>query len=145
MSASRPSAVLAVIATAVVAATVVTAVVILGPPSAQRQRKMDRVRVMDLVNVAASVDGYYRLHKALPADLGALAREPGYRIARRDPQTGAPYGYQILAATEYRLCADFATDSATATPDFEIAYVSVEWVHGQGHRCFDRHADKRIQ
>jgi len=57
MSASRPSAVLAVIATAVVAATVVTAVVILGPPSAQRQRKMDRVRVMDLVNVAASVDG----------------------------------------------------------------------------------------
>jgi type II secretory pathway pseudopilin PulG len=133
------------IATAVVAASVIAAIVVLGAPSVQRQRKMDGVRVQNLSLIALSVNGYFTRHKELPADLEALAKQPGYHIARSDPDTGKSYGYQILGATSYRLCADFTGDSATDSPQFFGAYVNVTWAHGQGHQCFDRDTEKTIQ
>jgi hypothetical protein len=138
----RRSMVLPAIATAVVTAAVIAAMVVLGAPGMQRQRKMDGVRVQDLNNVVLSVNGYFTRHKELPSDLGVLAKEPGYRVARGDPDTGKPYGYQILGNTSYRLCADFTTDSATDTPDSYNPYINVTWAHGQGHQCFDRNTDK---
>jgi hypothetical protein len=142
VNANRRSTVLAAIATVAVATAVIAAVVILGAPSVQRQRKMDAVRVQDLTNIATSVYGYFNRHGALPADLGAVAREPGYRVALNDPEAGKPYGYQVIDATSYRLCADFATDSATDPPDSYNVYTDVTWAHGRGHQCFGRHADK---
>lgn len=134
------------VVTSVVAATVIAAIVMLGAPSVQRQRKMDEVRVQNLTAIALSVNGYFARHKELPADLDSLAKEPGYHIPRSDPDTGKSYGYQILAAASYRLCADFAGDSATAdSPQFYNAYVNVNWAHGRGHQCFDRNTDKIIQ
>jgi len=134
--------VLPAIATAAVTATVIAAIVVLGAPRVQRQRKMDRVRVQDLTNIALSVTGYFRRHKALPGDLAALAKEPGYRVARSDPDTGNPYGYQLLDASSYRLCADFATDSAADSADPHDAYTDVTWAHARGHQCFDRNTEK---
>jgi hypothetical protein len=131
--------------TAIVAASVIGAMVMLGAPSVQRQRKMDEVRVQDLTFIALSVNGYFTRHKELPADLDALSKEPGYHIARSDPDTGQPYGYQILGATSYRLCADFTTEPVVDSVQFYNAYVDVRWAHGQGHQCFDRNADKIIQ
>jgi hypothetical protein len=137
--------VLPAIVTAVVAASVVAAIVMLGGPSVQRQHKMDEVRVQNLTFIALSVNGYFARHKELPGDLDALAKEPGYHISRLDPDTGKPYGYQILSATSYRLCADFNVDSATDSPEFYSAYVNVSWTHGSGHQCFDRNTDKMTQ
>jgi hypothetical protein len=131
--------------TAVVAASVIAAIVVLGAPSVQRQRKIDEVRVQNLTLIALSVSGYFARHKELPADLEALAKEPGYKIARSDPETGKSYGYQILGATSYRLCADFTGDSAKDSPQYFGAYFNVTWAHGQGHQCFDRNTDKTIQ
>jgi hypothetical protein len=143
---NRRSILFPAIVTAVVATSVVTAMVMLGAPSVQRQHKMDEVRVQNLTFIAMSVNGYFARHKELPADLDALAKEPGYHIARSDPDTGKSYGYQILAATSYRLCADFTADSATTdSPQFYNAYVNVNWAHGPGHQCFDRNTDKIIQ
>lgn len=133
------------IVTAVVAASVIAAIVVLGAPSVQRQRKMDEMRVRNLTLITRSVDGYFARHKELPADLDALAKEPGYHIARSDPDTGKSYGYQILGATSYRLCAEFTGDSATDSSQYFGAYVNVTWAHGQGHQCFDRNTDKTNQ
>jgi hypothetical protein len=138
----RRSMVLPAIVTAVVAASVIAAIVMLGGPSGQRQRKMDEVRVQNLTYLALSVNGYFIRHKVLPADLDALAKEPGYRISRLDPGTGKPYGYEILGATTYRLCAEFAGDSAADSPESYNAYANVGWAHPQGHQCFDRDTDK---
>jgi type II secretory pathway pseudopilin PulG len=133
------------IVTAVVAASVIAAIVVLGAPSVQRQRKMDGVRVQNLSLIALSVSGYFTRHRELPADLAALANEPGYHIARSDPDTGKSYGYQVLGATSYRLCADFTRDSASDSPQGFGAYANVTWAHGRGHQCFDRSTDKAIQ
>src|SRR5580698_2076690 len=142
MRSGSRSMILPAIVTAVVAASVVAAIVMLGGPGAQRQRKMDEVRVQNLTFIALSINGYFTRHKELPADLDALVKEPGYRISRLDPDTGKPYGYEILGATSYRLCADFSVDSATDSPQGYGAYVSVDWAHGSGHQCFDRNTDK---
>ena len=106
---------------------------------------MDEVRVQNLTFIALSVNGYFARHRELPADLDALAKEPGYHISRLDPDTGKPYEYQILSATSYRLCADFTVDSTTDSPEFYNAYVNVSWAHGRGHQCFDRNTDKITQ
>lgn len=139
------SMVLPAIATAVVAGSVIAAIVMLGGPNVQRKHKMDGVRVQNLTFIALSIDGYFARHKELPADLDALAKEPGYHISRLDPDTGKPYGYQILSATSYRLCADFTLDSANDSPEFYSAYANVSWAHGSGHQCFDRNTDKITQ
>lgn len=145
MNPIRRSMVFPAVASAVVAASVIAAIVMLGGPSVQRKHKMDGVRVQNLTLIALSVNGYFTRHKELPADLDALAKEPGYRISRLDPDTGKPYGYQMLSATSYRLCADFTRDSANDSPEFYNAYVNVSWAHGPGHQCFVRNTDKITQ
>lgn len=137
--------ILPAIVSAVVVSAVIAAIVVIGPPSVHRQRKMDEVRVQNLTYVGLSVNGYFARHKELPPDLDALAKEPGYHIVRSDPDTGKPYGYQILSPTSYRLCADFAADSAKNSHDSYNAYINVTWAHGQGRQCFDRNTDKIIQ
>ena len=72
------SMILPAIATAVVAASVTAAIVMLGGPGAQRKYKMDDVRVRNLALLASSVNGYFNLHKSLPADVDTLAQQPGY-------------------------------------------------------------------
>ena len=120
------------IVTAVVAASVIAAIVMLGAPSVQRQHKMDEVRVQNLTFISLSVNGYFARHKELPADLDILAKEPGYHVARNDPDTAKPYGYQILGATSYRLCADFTADSAKDSPELYNTYANVSWAHRLG-------------
>ncbi len=142
MTANRRSMVFGVFATAVVVAALIAAMFVLGPPSAQRRRKMDEVRVQDLSSLEMTVNGYFKLHGALPAGLDVLAKEPGYRVARQDPDTGKPYEYQILSADSYRLCADFAVDPSTEPYNSFGGYTDVAWAHGRGHRCFDRKTDK---
>jgi hypothetical protein len=139
------SMVLPAIATAVVAASVIAAIVMLGGPSVQRKHTMDGVRVQNLTIIALSIDGYFTRHKELPADLDTLAKEPGYHISRLDPDTGKPYGFQILNARSYRLCADFTLDSANDSLEFNNAYVNMNWAHGPGHQCFDHSTDKITQ
>jgi hypothetical protein len=133
------------IVTTVVATAVIAAIVMLGAPSTRRLHKLDEVRVQNLTLMALSVNGYFNRHKELPADLDALAKEPGYHVARGDPDTGRPYEFKILGTTSYRLCADFSGDSASDPSQFTGAYFNVAWAHGQGHQCFDRNTDKVVQ
>ena len=143
MTANSRSVVFGVAASIAVVATLICAMIVLGPPGAQRQRKLDEVRVQDLSGIEMSVNGYFRVHHALPAGLAVLAKEPGYRVARADPDTGKAYGYEVLGDDSYRLCADFATDPSTLEPaNSNMVYSNVAWAHGRGHQCFDRKAGR---
>ena len=145
MKPNMRTTVLPALVTIVVAISVISAIVVLGGPSAQRQRKMDEVRVRNLASIAMSVNSYFARHSELPADLDALAKEPGYRIPRNDPDTGQPYGYQVLGAALYRLCGDFTGDSATDSPGVYNVYMDVNWSHGSGHQCFERNAENQAR
>jgi hypothetical protein len=133
-------------ATAAVGAAVIAAIVLLGSPTTERQRRLDAVRVDDLAAIERLVASFASLHKALPPDLGSLAREPGYAVMLNDPDSGAPYEYEKLSVDSYRLCAIFKTPNSNDT--FLNAYErsrNATWVHGVGRQCFDRHADLAVR
>ena len=128
---------IAILASVVVVATIVAAIVVMGSPSTQRLSRLDERRVTDLGNLVQAIQAYREAHDRLPADLPVLAAEPGSRLAIVDPDTGQPYGYAVLGAREYQLCARFDTDTA-ATMEPPVAWVPGDWNHGIGTRCFKR-------
>src|ERR1700758_4871032 len=111
MKSSSGARLLVAAAVAVVVAAVIAGIVAVGPPHLERDRKLDELRVRDLAAIEESISNFAKLHKNLPANLAALAQEPGYSIPRVDPESGKPYDYEVLSADGYRLCARFTTRS----------------------------------
>ena len=133
---------LVIAASMVVIATVVAAIVVMGSPSAQRESRLDERRVRDLDRIAGAVRNHAEQHGALPADLATLAKRPGQRISFVDPKDGSPYAYEVTGARNFRLCAVFATDTATTPANLEFE-PGDDWIHGVGRHCFDRNARKK--
>jgi hypothetical protein len=122
------------IAIAAVFASIVAGLVLLGPPSEARARKLDEQRVRDLQQVAGAVDLHRTRQGGLPATLGEASREMGQPPVSGDPVTGEPYPYRVVGADTYELCADFQRASeaqarAGAAAEF--------WSHRAGHQCFE--------
>ena len=137
MSAARgPGYWLSIAAGAVVVVSVAAAFLVMGPPAAQREARLDARRVEDLQRLAGGIESHARLQDALPPSLATLSAQPGARWPTRDP-AGAPYGYAVTGKRSYRLCAVFTTDTARA-PDDAPPWGGDEWSHAVGERCFDR-------
>lgn len=141
----RGPGVLLAVAIAAVCAAVVAGMSMLGSPATQRRQRLDSVRVEDLVTIERLIAAFAGQNKALPRDLASLARERGYSVRIHDPESGVPYGYEILGADSYRLCAIFMTRSSDAVPgDSQWQPFSVTWSHEIGRQCFNRHVERRI-
>ncbi|MDE2334904.1 MAG: hypothetical protein KGK10_10245 [Rhodospirillales bacterium] len=125
----RSGAVLLAAFIAVVAASVVVGLFLIGSPGEQRLRRLDDARVTDLQNLSGEIAAYVRTHHALPPTVEAASR-PGYAIPR-DPVSRQPYGYDVIDATHYRLCAVFQTAAADVA-----VYEGREAHHGKGQTCF---------
>lgn len=108
---------------------------LIGPPAAERTRRLDERRRMDLQRLQLAANLYWTRNNRLPATLDELAVEAGTNIYSRDPQTGQPYGYTVKGSDTYELCAEFARESEE-TRDF--------WSHPAGRRCYAITA-RRIQ
>ena len=121
---------------AAVVIAVVSGLVLLGPPSEERTRRLDDRRVNDLRKITRATDLYWTRHGRLPASLDELSQEPGVTLNSRDPTTPEPYGYRALDAATYELCANFqrgsAEESQGPAKDF--------WSHGAGRQCFQLEA-----
>ncbi len=123
-------------------AAVVTAVVaglfVLGSPSEERARRVDRRRVADLQAIAAATDLFWTRQARLPASLDELAAEPGVSISAREPAGSEAYGYQPRDSIRYELCANFEreTEATLRDPARNL------WAHGSGRQCFQLEAEK---
>jgi hypothetical protein len=143
VSGGAKTRILAIAVSLAVVAVVIAAVVIIGPPAAQRERRGDAARISDLEIIQNAVTAYVERHAALPQNLATLATEPGYALSTSDPATGTAYGYEVTGTMSYRLCASFTTDTARPGRDERPDYAySVDWAHGAGRQCFERHAKK---
>lgn len=121
----------------VVAGAIVASLYVIGPPSVQRERRLDAAREQDLAGLERLIDAYARGHDELPEDLATLTR--GNAAPRsRDPESGEPYGYERLDERRYRLCATFRTSSAEDSPSVP----DVTWAHGAGRTCYERRASR---
>lgn len=116
----------------VVALVVVTGIMIIGPPSEERARRIDSRRVEELQRISRSVEAYYSSRKQLPSSLEELAAEANLAIlVARDPVTAQPYGYRKIDETSYELCGVFDRKS-------EESQFGEFWVHSVGKQCFTR-------
>jgi hypothetical protein len=122
-----------------VAASIIMGIAILGSPRAQRQQRLDALRIEDLQRMQQLIAGYSRVHRRLPENLGVLAQEPGFTLPTADPESGPPYVYEAMSRDTFRLCATFHTSSGR--PGTGTALDGGMWAHPSGRRCFVRHAD----
>ena len=125
---------LAAILVLVVTGAVIAGIVVIGPPSEERTRRLDDRRVEDLRRISSSARVYYTRRQRLPASLDELAAEPGIAFAPQDPQTGEPYGYRTLDSERYEVCAVF---ERTAAGERAAGF----WSHGAGRQCFTLKAE----
>ena len=121
-----------------VVVAVVGGLIVLGPPSEERARRLDERRVEDLRGITRAVDLYWTRHGRLPSSLGDLGSESGVSLSARDPGTAQAYELRVLDAATYKLCASFARTSADARDSAGRAQDVSEdfWSHGVGRRCF---------
>jgi hypothetical protein len=133
MNGSAVPMILAGAVSAAVVAALVAAVIVLGSPARQRQYRLDERRERDLAAIAGSIAMYASSHGTLPAGLDTLGGEPGTPPAPSDPESGAAYGYAVLASDTYQLCAEF-TASSSDTPRSGVD----GWTHRAGRQCFER-------
>jgi hypothetical protein len=126
-----------VVAAAVVAA-IAAGLVLIGSPSAERMRRLDEIRVRDLMQLSRAVDLYWKREEALPASLDALTTVPDAPFrSTMDPSTAQPYPYRAIDASRYELCASF--EAADADREYSDRF----WAHGVGRKCFELDAQKR--
>lgn len=119
---------------------------LLGSPFKQRQLRADQQRLQDLYQIALefseqaidndnTVNPTFKLPQSLPENQ-----------RKTDPITGKLYDYQRLNNTEYKLCAEFATDSheqKILVPNEELQEQKF-WQHPAGLHCFQFNVLKKV-
>ena len=140
MNRSTLDRILAVAATVIVGAAVATAI-IQNPPSLQRNRAIDEQRSSDLASAENRVSYYYSAKEHLPDNLATLCEQCAKDY--KDPETGASYGYEKTSETQYRLCADFATDNRDDPRALASLSYMTDFRHAAGRKCFDLTVGKK--
>jgi hypothetical protein len=126
----------AVVAVAVGAA-IAAGLVMMGPPTEARNRRLDARRVADLAQIARNVDVFWSRRGNLPASLDDVAAELGLARTPADPETGAPYQYRTVDGNRYELCTNFVTETAGEPSQPAERF----WVHRAGLVCFELAAE----
>jgi hypothetical protein len=126
-----------IVGTAVVAG-IAAGLVLIGPPSAERSRRLDEIRIGDLMQLSNAIELYWKREGMLPASLDGLAGVPDAAFrSTMDPATSEPYAYRTIDASRYELCASFERE------DLDGEYNDRFWAHGAGRKCFELDAQKR--
>ena len=137
MKVSTGTTVFTGLAIGVVVVAVVGGLIVLGPPSEERTRRLDERRTEDLRGITRAVDLYWTRHGRLPASIKDLSGESGLKVSARDPGTAQTYELRVLDTATYELCASFERtstepgNSAGRPPDVREDF----WSHGVGRRC----------
>jgi len=118
---------------AAVCVAVAVGLVMVGPPSESRARRLDERRMQDLESLSSLVDVYWAREHRLPASQDDLARVMGQVADLRDPTTNAPYELRAIDSRRYQLCAEFDRSSDTTA----LSRTHVFWSHRAGRQCFE--------
>lgn len=108
-----------------------------GSPSSQYHMRLDQQRAGDLQSLEYQLINYWQSKGALPATLDGLRDGTigGFTVPR-DPLTGDAYGYRILGARSYELCATFDLPSQDDSRSMAPQGMFSAWDHDAGYQCF---------
>ena len=126
-----------VVGTAVIAA-IVAGLVLIGSPSAQRMRRLDQIRLQDLMMLRSAVNMYFYKEGVLPPSVEALATVPNASFrSTMDPVTSEQYSYRAIGEARYEFCATFDAEDTNGDRGDRF------WAHGSGRKCFELDAPER--
>ena len=126
------------LAVGVVVVAVGSGLMVLGPPSEERARRLDDRRVADLRGITRAVDLYWTRRGRLPSSLDHLSQESGVNISSRDPGTAQDYDFRVLGAETYQLCGHIQRNSADPARGVSRGF----WSHSVGKQCFQLEAQE---
>jgi hypothetical protein len=94
---------------------------------------MDQQRVQELASLSTTISGRHQAGDPLPTTLQDIVKQPQWSYVRiEDPETRAPYEYNVKGPDQFEVCAVFAT-STEGSP----LVTNPTWQHPVGHHCFD--------
>ena len=94
------------------AAAVAAALLTVGGPGTARLERLDERRARDLGELAAAVERHRVFTGRLPASLDEVRDGPSGSPPIHDPETGAPYEYEVLGEGRFRVCARLSLPEA---------------------------------
>jgi hypothetical protein len=120
-----------------------------GSPQAERLRRFDEKRIVDLQQIQFQIVEFWRAKKKLPSSLEELRNEILGFIPPKDPETGESYEYRIISELSFELCANFKTSNVKesgriAVPTFPDNLRRDLWLHDIGRVCFERKIDSEF-
>lgn len=113
-------------------------------PGEVREMNIDRTQVADLGQIQYQVQAYGITEGALPATLDEAF---GGLPVPEAPEGREAYRYEVVSATNFKLCATFAYPTSEAErvkyPDIFVTEPMMvdnvyNWNHGEGEWCFER-------
>ncbi len=130
----------------VVAAAVVASFFMIGSPADTRLQKLDEKRINDLSSIQNGIVNYWQQKSKLPGSLGELNNDLNYFTVPRDTENNKDYTYEVLGQYQFKLCADFSTESNAETPAAVPMIYGMEskWLHSKGNICFTRTIDPEL-
>ncbi len=130
----------------VVTAAVVTSFFLVGSPADRRLQRLDEKRVNDLSSVQNEIINYWRQKNKLPENLSQLSNDLNYFTVPKDIENNKDYTYEVLGQNQFKLCADFSTESSAEAPYATPVTYNLEskWSHGSGNICFTRTIDPEL-
>jgi hypothetical protein len=125
-----------------VAAVFVASFFFVESPAEARARQHDQAVINDLSTLDGAINSFYSTNnKKLPAKLSDLTQlSASYYLpadAFVDEADKSAYGYKIIDATHYQLCANWQVASEVLSKS-DSFYVDARWQHEVGSKCFDR-------
>ncbi|HET7409857.1 MAG TPA: hypothetical protein VFJ13_06630, partial [Paracoccaceae bacterium] len=97
---------------AAVAVAVVAALLTVGGPGMARLERLDEHRARDLAELAEAIERYRIFSGRLPQSLDEIRAGPSRQPPIRDPETRAPYAYEVLGEGRFRVCARLSLPDA---------------------------------
>ncbi len=135
----------------IILAAIVIAFFIVGSPNTARLIQFDQQRLYDLQNIQSNIVSYWQRKEKMPATLADLTDNISGFVAPVDPETKAPYEYNIKdqANLSFELCANFDKTSQLQNnqiipPISPFSTAGQNWDHQAGRVCFERNIDKQL-
>lgn len=129
-----------VILTVIMLGAVVYGISESGSPFETRNKIIDQQRVSDISSLSSAMENYYSQNNRLP-DQSENIRGVLYGVNNLiDPETQKNYEYIKSGPTEYKLCANFSTDTTNTDKNSYTTYSYTnnnKYKHPKGHFCFD--------
>lgn len=120
-----------------------------GSPNAQREMRLDATREHDLSGLQWQILNEWQTSQKIPASLAELAKDDfsGY-VMPVDPETNAPYEYNVTGPLSFELCATFGRASSAKSQDPKMMPIDSygggldpRFQHEAGRTCFARTID----